>query len=58
MAWARRKVIPSLVDSGCKNFFVATTDEAIELRKINKKIKIFILNGLILKNIKLIKNTI
>ena len=50
-----RKVIPSLVDSGCKNFFVATTDEAIELRKINKKIKIFILNGLILKNIKLIK---
>ncbi len=41
------KVVPSLLSTGCKFFFVATTNEAIQLRKINKEIKIFILNGLI-----------
>ena len=50
------KVVPSLIKTGCKFFFVATTNEAIELRKINKKITIFILNGLVTKELKLIKN--
>ena len=47
--------MPSLIKSGCKFFFVATTDEAIQLRKINKKICIFILNGLIAEEIDLIR---
>ena len=49
-----KKIIPSLIKSGCKYFFVATTNEAIHLRQMNKKIYIFILNGLIAKDIKLI----
>ncbi len=49
------KVVPSLISAGCKNFFVATTNEAVELRKISKIITIFILNGLITNNLKLIK---
>ena len=50
-----KKVVPSLIRTGCKHFFVATTDEAIHLRKINRKISIFILNGLITKDLNLIK---
>ena len=50
------KIVPALSKSGCKHFFVATTNEAIELRKINKKISIFILNGLIADDINLIEN--
>ncbi len=50
-----KEVVPALIKSGCKNFFVATTNEALELRKINKYIKIYILNGLIAKDIRLIK---
>ena len=38
------QVVDSLIKKGCKNFFVATTNEAINLRKLNKKIFIFILN--------------
>ncbi len=49
------KIVPSLFKSGCKHFFVATTDEAVELRKMNKKIFIFILNGLVAKELKIIK---
>ena len=49
------KIVPSLIKSGCKFFFVATTDEAIQLRKINKKICIFILNGLVAEEIDLIR---
>tara|TARA_A100001388_G_scaffold273403_1_gene255242 strand:+ start:276 stop:1379 length:1104 start_codon:yes stop_codon:yes gene_type:complete len=49
-----KKIVPSLTRIGCKFFFVATTNEAIQLRKINKKIKIFILNGLITKELNLI----
>ena len=31
------KVVTSLIKKGCKYFFVATTNEAIYLRKLNKK---------------------
>ena len=48
------KVVNSLIKKGCKYFFVATTNEAIFLRKLNKKINIFILNGLITNELKLI----
>ncbi len=48
------KIVSRLSKIGCKFFFVATTNEGIELRKINKKISIFILNGLVTKDIKLI----
>ena len=48
------KVLPALIKTKCKHFFVATTDEAIEIRKINKKIEVFILNGLILDNLSII----
>ena len=48
------KVVPFLIRSGCLNFFVATTSEAIQLRNINKRISIYILNGLITDEIELI----
>lgn len=49
------KIVPALLKVNCKFFFVATTNEAIQLRKINKKISIFILNGLITSDIKILK---
>ena len=36
------QVVDSLIKKGCKYFFVATTNEAIFLRKLNKRIFIFI----------------
>ena len=47
------QVVTSLLKNGCKYFFVATTNEAIYLRKLNKRIFIFILNGLVTKELKL-----
>ena len=41
-----------LVREGCKDFFVATIEEAIDLRKKNKNINIYILNGINRKEIK------
>ena len=46
------KVSKKLINEGCKDFFVATLQEGIELRKINKKINIYILNGIDKKEIK------
>ena len=34
-----------LLKNGCEHFFVATTQEGIDLRKITKKAKIYVLNG-------------
>tara|TARA_Y200000002_G_scaffold380144_1_gene390969 strand:- start:15 stop:1115 length:1101 start_codon:yes stop_codon:yes gene_type:complete len=48
------KVLPTLVRSKCKHFFVASTDEGMEIRKINKKVEVFILNGLVLDNLGII----
>ena len=48
------KVLPALIRSQCKYFFVASTDEAIEIRKINKEVEVFILNGLVLDNLSII----
>jgi len=42
-----------LIKEGCKDFFVATTEEAIELRKFNKKINIYVLNGFLKNEINL-----
>ena len=47
-------IVPRLISEGCKFFFVATTNEAIELRNLNKKIHIIILNGLITNDLNLI----
>ena len=49
------QVVNSLIKKGCKYFFVATTNEAIYLRKLNKRIFIFILNGLVTKELKNIR---
>ncbi len=49
------KIAQELINTGCKFFFVATTNEAIQLRRINKKIYIFILNGLVTNEIELIR---
>jgi len=49
------KVVPALIKEGCNNFFVATTNEAIQLREINKKINIYILNGLVSSSLALIE---
>ncbi len=51
------KVASALTKAGCRNYFVATTNEAIELRKIDKKVRIFILNGLVAKDIQLISRS-
>ena len=37
------QVVTSLIKKGCKYFFVATTNEAIHLRKLNKKIFILVI---------------
>lgn len=44
-------IAKSLIKNKCKVFFVATLAEAIELRNINKKISIYVLNGLNLDNV-------
>ena len=49
------QVVTSLMKKGCEYFFVATTNEAINLRKLNKKIFIFILNGLVTNELKYIR---
>ena len=40
------RVSKILIKNKCKDFFVATLEEGLELRKINKNIKIYILNGI------------
>ena len=42
-----------LIKNKCNNFFVATLSEGVELRKLNKKILIYVLNGLNDKKINL-----
>ena len=39
-------IAKSLIKNKCNVFFVATLTEGIELRKINKRISIYVLNGL------------
>ena len=46
------KVSKKLIKEGCKDYFVATLEEGIELRKISKKINIYVLNGIDKKEIK------
>ena len=41
-----KKIMQTLYKAGCKHFFVATLNEAINLRKTNKLGKIYILNGI------------
>ncbi len=41
-----KKIFNLLVKNNCKYFFVATLDEGIALKNKNKKIKIFVLNGI------------
>ena len=49
-----KKIVPILYKSGCRYFFVATTNEALEVRKVNKSISIFILNGLVTSDLSII----
>ena len=60
-----QKIFSTLLKEGCKTFFVATPEEAIETIKTNKKINLFLLNGvsdkksalnLIRKGIKIVVN--
>ena len=46
-------IAKSLIKNKCNVFFVATLTEGIELRKINKKISIYVLNGLNNNNTKI-----
>ena len=41
-----KRIIPILRKAGCNDFYVATIKEAIEIRKLNKKINIYVLNGI------------
>ena len=41
-----KKIIELLTKKNCKHFFVATLDEALIVREENKKINIYVLNGL------------
>lgn len=40
------KIVPTLIDEGCRIFFVMSLEEGVFLRKINKNIKIFVLYGI------------
>ena len=40
-----KKICKTLINEGCKDFFVADAREAIELRNTFKKINIFVLGG-------------
>ncbi len=51
-----KEIVPTLIDEKCRNFFVATTDEGIELRKLNKDISIYVLNGLIVNDLKILES--
>ena len=48
-----KAITKSLIKNKCNAFFVATLTEAIELRKINKRISIYVLNGLNVDSIKI-----
>ncbi len=41
-----KKISKIFIKNGCKDFFVATLEEGVELRKSYKNIKIYILNGI------------
>ena len=47
-----KPIVKSLIANKCGIFFVATLTEGIELRNINKRISIYVLNGLNDENIK------
>ena len=40
-----------LYKAGCNHFFLATTEEALKIRRVNKKVNLYILNGLENNNI-------
>jgi len=40
------EVFKILYKEGCNHFFLATTEEALTIRKINKKVNLYVLNGL------------
>ncbi len=40
-------IVPELISEGCQEFFVATLDEALDLRAAAPGVKIFVLNGLV-----------
>ena len=54
------KICKILIENGCNSFFVATSQEALTLRKKFKKINIFLLNGINDQNtcLKMIKENI
>jgi alanine racemase len=41
-----REIFTILFKEGCRHFFLATTEEGIDVRKLNKKVNIYVLNGL------------
>ena len=41
------RVVPVLVDEGCTIFFVATLEEGIAVRRVAKRAKIYVLNGIV-----------
>ena len=49
------KIYSTLIDAGCKRFWVATIEEAITLRKVNSKPEIAVLEGIASNNIDLYK---
>ena len=40
------EILKILIKAGCNHFFLATTEEAIKIRNINKKVNLYVLNGL------------
>ena len=40
------KIAKLLIKQGCRDFYVATLEEALELREINKQVNIYVLNGI------------
>ena len=40
------EVLKILMNAGCKHFFLATNEEAMKIRRVNKKVNLYILNGI------------
>ena len=55
-----KKICQTLLECGCKTFFVATATEGLEILKVNKSLKVYVLNGFTEENslLKLIKSGI
>ena len=51
-----KRICKTLITQGCNTFFVATAEEGLEVIKIKKNLKVYVLNGSSEKKINYISN--